>query len=57
MIPKKKKKKTRGRSAQDPPNPSRRLFFCSEAISDEDIDRTGKGPKCNERALTGILFI
>ena len=47
---------TRGQSAQDPPNPSRRLF-CSDAISDEDIDRTWKGPKCNGRAPTGILFI
>ena len=39
--------KTRGRSAQEPPNPWRRLF-CSDAISDEDIDRTGKDPKMKE---------
>ena len=50
------KYKNRGRSAQDPPNPSRRLF-CSDAISDEDIDRTGIGSKCNGRAPTGISFI
>ena len=48
--------KTRGRSAQDPPIPSRRLF-CSDAISDEDIDRTEKGSKCDGRAPTGLLFI
>ena len=28
-----------------------------DAISEEDIDRTGKGPKCNGRASTGISFI
>ena len=47
---------TRGRSAQDPPNPSRRLF-CSDAISEEDIGRTGKGMKCNGRSPTGLSFI
>ena len=42
--------KTRGQSAQDPPNPSRRLF-CSDAISDEDIDRTGKVLKRNRKSF------
>ena len=32
-------------------------FFCSDAISDEDIDRTGKGSKCDGRAPTGLSFI
>ena len=45
--------RTRGRSAQDPPNHSRRLL-CSDAISDEDIDRTGKVRNAMEEFLQGF---
>ena len=47
---------TRGRNAQDPPNPSRRLF-CSDDISDEDIDDTEGAMTCySSRAFMWYRF-